>query len=222
MLTRLRILAQAGRSPRIQAVGGLDARLTGADTVHVIGTAATPLGGDTIEITLCVGPGAVLRVRTVAAGIALPGRHALASAAHWRIDVAAGGTLDLDPHPTVIAGAGQHDSAVFAEIDPAATVRIVERAQVGRAGERDGRWSGELLVNMGEVPLVHHRLELGPGTVADDLVGAPRAVVSEFRYPDTRAVQATLDFARLPLAGGGTLATWTGARLSDYAALPEE
>ena len=50
MYSRLVVVAEKGRLPRIDAVGALAARVTGADTVHIVGAAATPLGGDEIEI----------------------------------------------------------------------------------------------------------------------------------------------------------------------------
>jgi len=34
-------------------------------------------------------------------------------------------------------------------------------------------------------PLLRHRIELGAGSLADDELEAPRACVSELRYPDT-------------------------------------
>ena len=44
------------------------------DTVHLVSAAATPLGGDAINIRVVVEAGARLRVRTAAATVTLPGR----------------------------------------------------------------------------------------------------------------------------------------------------
>jgi urease accessory protein len=59
-------------------------------------------------------------------------------------------------------------------------------------------------------PLLRHRIELGSGSVADDALGTPLAVISELRYPE-----AVFDGAGtlLELASGGCLATWQGDRL---------
>ena len=80
------------------------ARRTDADTVHLVSAAATPLGGDTIRVRVVVEPGARLRVRSAAATMAMPGTATMESRASWDLEVA--GDLDLDPQPTIVAGAG--------------------------------------------------------------------------------------------------------------------
>lgn len=213
--TELRITASAGTLPRIHAVGGLAARHTGPDTVHLIGTAATPLGGDVLDITIVVGAGARLRVRSVAATIALPGRETRKSVAHWRFEVAAGGELDFDPEPTVVAGGAEHDTFTTVRLEDGARLRLRERVQIGRTGEDHGHWTGELIADVGAIPLLRHRLELGSEAITDDALSGPRALESVLTYPDDRpADTAGLDQALLPLAAGGTLFTRTGRLLT--------
>ena len=204
------IVACPGRAPRIECRGGVAVRQTGADTVHLVSTAATPLGGDVMRFRVIVEPGARLRVRSVAATVALPGPASLESHACWALDVA--GELDLDPQPTVVAGTAVHHAATAATLSDGARVRLRERVQIGRTGEWQGFWSGALRIDVDGVPLARHRVELGPGSVADDELGAPLACVSEFRYPE-----ASFDAAgvTLALARGGGLSTWQGARLAD-------
>jgi len=86
------IVARADRRPAIECAGGVAARVTEPDTVHLVSTAATPLGGDSIVIRVIVEPGARLRVRSAAATVALPGRATTESTAHWYLEVA--GELD--------------------------------------------------------------------------------------------------------------------------------
>lgn len=213
--TELRITATAGTLPHIHAIGGLAARHTGVDTVHIIGTAATPLGGDVLDIVVSVGAGARLTVRSVAATIALPGRETRKSVAHWRFDVAAGGELDVDPEPTVVAGGAEHDTFTTIRLEEGARLRLRERIQIGRTGEDHGFWSGELTADIGATPLLRHRLELGADTITDDALSAPRALESVLTYPDDRPADTTgLDAALLPLAAGGTLFTRTGRLLT--------
>lgn len=220
-------MASPGVLPRIQATGGLAARHTGPDVVHLIGTAATPLGGDELDIAVVVEPGARLRVRSVAATIALPGRATPLSHAHWSFEVGAGGELDFDPEPTIVAGGATHETVSTVHLAGDARLHLRERIQIGRTGESTGHWRGDLIADLDRIPLLRHRLELGENSPTDDALSAPRAITSVLCYPDESPARTTgLDAALLPLAAGGSLYTWTGPRLSaepvtsDVAALP--
>lgn len=216
MRTEIRIVARAGARPWSAATGALAVRCTGPDTVHLIGAAATPLGGDELDIRIVVEPGARLVVRSVAATIVLPGRTTRTSTASWSFEVGAGGELDFDPEPTVVAGGAGHRAVTTVRLAADARIRIRERVQIGRTGEDHGRWCGDLVADLSALPLLRHRLELGAGTAADDLLSAPRALCSELRYPDASpAATIGVAAALLPLAAGGSLSTWTGARLSE-------
>src|SRR5690606_418335 len=210
------IVAEAGRVAHIEARGGLAARHTGAERVHLIGTAATPLGGDHIAVTVLLGPGARLSLRGVAATLALPGRGTRASSAHWHFDVDEGGELDVDTPAVIVAGGAEHATLTSVRLAPGARLRLREQVQIGRTGERHGRWRGDLTADLDDLPLVRHRLELGAGVATDDTLAAPRALVSELRYPDERPERTIgLTAARLPLALGGSLYTGLGDRLAD-------
>ncbi|PRC46553.1 hypothetical protein C6A85_89495, partial [Mycobacterium sp. ITM-2017-0098] len=95
-------------------------------------------------------------------------------------------------------------------LSEAGSLRLRERVQIGRTGERHGFWTGSLHADVDGSPLLRHRVELGNGSFADDEIAAPRACVSELHYPraDADAMGVTL-----ALAGGGCLATWQGDRL---------
>ena len=89
MLSDVLIVARPDRVPRIECSGGVAARRTDADTVHLVSAAATPLGGDTIRVRVVVEAGARLRVRSAAATMAMPGTatmesHAPAGISRWR------------------------------------------------------------------------------------------------------------------------------------------
>lgn len=202
------IVARPDRAPLLECTGGVAARRTEADTVHLVSAAATPLGGDVIWVRIVVEPGARLRVRTAAATMVLPGTLTSQSAACWELDVA--GELDLDPQPTIVAGESRHVTATRLSVAEHGRVRIRERIQIGRSFERQGFWSGTLHADVDDSPLLRHRIEVGTDSVADDELGTPRACVSELRYPETTFEGAgTL----LELAAGGCLATWQGDRL---------
>jgi urease accessory protein len=204
------IVARADRLPRIECRGGIAARDTLPGTVHLISTAATPLGGDTISIRVIVEAGARLNLRSAAATIALPGTVTTTSQARFELEVA--GSLDLDLEPTVVAADAVHLSAVTATIDAAGTLRLRERVQIGRSDERQGFWSGALYADLKGQPLLRHRIEIGAGALADDVLSAPRACTSELRYP-AEGFDAPADATVLELAAGGVLMTWQGDRL---------
>lgn len=203
------IVARTGRRPSLECAGGVAARLTEPDTVHLVSTAATPLGGDTIAVRVIVEPGARLRLRSAAATVALPGRATTESTAQWHLEVA--GDLDIDPEPTVVAGGSRHTTSTRLSMDESGRIRLRERVQIGRTDERQGFWSGSLHADVNGQPLLRHRVELGERSATHDLIGAPLASVSELRYPEIAhdALGTVLE-----LADGGSLATWQGDRLN--------
>ena len=202
------VVATSGRVPHIECRGGIAARRTEADTVHLVSAAATPLGGDVIAIRLVVEPGARLRLRSAAASVVLPGPGTRNSHSCWTIEV--DGQLDVDLEPTIVAADARHLSEVRVQLAEAAELRIRERVQIGRTDEREGFWSGTMSADRCGVPLLRHRLELGPGSVADDVLGMPLACVSELRFPEPAPDAAGTTLA---LAGGGSISTWQGERL---------
>jgi urease accessory protein len=208
MLSDVLIVAAPNRPPRIECAGGVAGRRTAADTVHLVSAAATPLGGDTIRVRVVVEPGAVLRLRSAAATMAMPGTVTMESRSSWELEVE--GLLDLDPQPTIVAGAARHVTSTRLSVSGAGSVRLRERIQIGRSHERQGFWTGAVHADVDGAPLLRHRIELGAGSVTDDELGTPRACVSELRYPETAFDAAG---TKLELAAGGCLATWQGDRL---------
>jgi urease accessory protein len=202
------IVACAGRLPRIECTGGLAARLTEPDTVHLVSAAATPLGGDAVHVRVVVEAGARLRVRTAAATVTLPGLTTPESQAFWVLEVA--GDVDVDPQPTVVAATSRHFTSTRLALARDGRLRLRERIQIGRSGERQGFWSGSLHADVDGSPLLRHRIELGSGSVTDDELGAPLACMSELHYPDVRTQTPG---TTLELAAGGSLTTWQGQRL---------
>ncbi|MFC8182329.1 MULTISPECIES: urease accessory protein UreD [Nocardiaceae] len=224
MRTELLIVASAERSPRIISSGGLSGRLTGPDTVHMIGTAATPLGGDEMRIRVEVGKGASLTVHSVAATLALPSATTPESHSWWSFHVDDGGTLLFDPEPMIVAADARHHSRTDVRFSDSGSIHIRERIQIGRAGERAGSWCGTVVSDVdcggGRIrPHLRHRVELGAGTSGHDVISAPMAMSSTIRFPDDRSPEAGRSWVRMPLAAGGTLSTATGSRI-DTLALP--
>ncbi|MFI8565991.1 urease accessory protein UreD [Rhodococcus sp. NPDC078407] len=215
MHTELSIDASLHRSPRITSVGGLAGRQTGRDTVHLIGTAATPLGGDTISVRISVAAGAHLEVRSVAASLAMPGMQQRHSSAQWHFEIGAGASLIFDPEPMVVVSDASHSVVNTVELQQDSTLWLRERTQIGRVEEASGRWSSAMRCDVGGKPLLRHRVELGEGSIAHDVLSAPLSMSSTLQYPDARASAVDLGggTVRLALAGGGSLSTSVGRRL---------
>ena len=137
MHSEVLLVASGNRLPRIQCRGGIQARCTLPDTVHLVSAAATPLGGDTIDIRVIVEQGARLKLRSAAAAVALPGASSLTSHARWEIEVT--GSLDVDLEPTVVAAAARHVSRVALFLHDDGRVRFRERVheEPGPHGSRD-------------------------------------------------------------------------------------
>ncbi len=212
MHSEVLLVASSNRLPRIACSGGIQARCTAPDMVHLVSAAAIPLGGDTINIRVVVETGAVLKLRSAAATVALPGAKTLTSHASWDIEVS--GSLDVDLEPTVVAADARHLSTATLVLRDDGRVRFRERVQIGRCNERAGFWSGSLWADRDDRPLLRHRMELGAGSVADDSIAAPRATISELCYPTTEFTDMPATSTVLELAGGGTLSTWQGDRLA--------
>ncbi|ERG69339.1 urease accessory protein UreD [Segniliparus rugosus] len=186
MRSRLRVEAVAGRVPRWRSEGAFTVRLTGPDQLHIVSSAAGPLGGDEVAVEIQVGEGASLTVRGVAASVALPGAEAHRSSWSWDLDIAQGGRLLLDPQPVIVAGRAAHHGATVLRLAAGASAVVVEQAQIGRTGERNGTWRGSLSVDLDGEELLRHSVGLGEGSATWDEFFAPAALESVFRYPDDR------------------------------------
>ncbi|MEU5881499.1 urease accessory protein UreD [Spirillospora sp. NPDC047279] len=205
------------RLTRIRSDGPLALRET-ADALYLVGAAAGPLGGDDFALSLEVGAGARLAVRSVATTLVLPGDGE--SRMTVRAEVGAGGHLDFAPEPTVAAAGCDHRSAAGISLAEGATLRWYEELILGRHGERPGRHTGRFDVTLGGVPLLRHELRLtDPSTFGSRAVlGDAKAAGSVLLVAPglTRTPYTAEGLAVLPLAGPGVLVTAVAA---DSAAL---
>jgi urease accessory protein len=182
------------------------------EAVYLVGGAAGPLGGDSLRLCVDVGAGAMLRIRSAAASIALPstldGPSALGDASAesvLRVDatVGAGGCLEFMPEPVVVADGARH--RVEFCISLAADARLVLREEIilGRHGERGGACVCRLLVDLGCAPLLRQEVAVS-GT---DEVSLGPAVLAGHRA-----------FGSLLIVGPGNLPAASGAAASVAAA----
>jgi urease accessory protein len=209
--TRLTVLR--GESPLLPRRTG--ARSGAGVTVHLVGGAAGPLRGDDLRLTLVVGPGAELTVRTVAAQLALPGRPGLPQS-RLTIDatVAAGGALRWLPEPLIAAAGCDHRTVTRVEVAEGGALLWRDDLVCGRHAEPSGDVRTETTIRYGGRTLYRHDLALGPHSPGWDgaaVLGDARAIGTVVTIPAaTTGPSPTDQAAVMALAGPGSLATATG------------
>ncbi|MGW1450522.1 urease accessory protein UreD [Micromonospora sp. NPDC002411] len=180
----------------------------GVATVHLVGGAAGPLAGDDLRLEIEVGAGAAVRVHTVAAAIALPGRPGAVSRMTVRAVVHAGATLHWLPEQLVAAAGCAHLAESRVELAAGSSLRWRDELLCGRYGESPGGAVVHTQVDYADRPLLRQSLAVGPhapGWAGPAVLGGAPAtgsllVVDESRPVEPAAVDGTV--ARLPLAGG--------------------
>ncbi len=183
----------------------------GPVTVHVVGSAAAPLGGDDLRLSGEVGPGAELVLAGVAATVVLPGASGEPSRAVVDLRVADGGSLAYLPEPTVVTGRALHTAELRATLSGAARLHCRETLVLGRADERPGTLVSEWHVVRDGVPLLRQRLSVGDPALDASPAGQAghRVLATDLRVGD-QDVPAPVSgdwWSLVPLAHGGTLAT---------------
>ncbi|MDR6594586.1 urease accessory protein UreD [Saccharothrix longispora] len=179
--------------------------------VHLVGSAAAPLGGDVLEVTVEVGPGAALSLRAIGATLALPGQHPGPSRTSMTFQVADGGRLEYLTEPTIVAAGADHHADLRADLAADARLRCREVVVLGRSGERPGRFRGDTQVRRDGATLLCQGLDLGD----PDLDACPaylaghRVVATELLVGDAGPPEPVVGdwWSLVPLPHGGSLAT---------------
>lgn len=214
--------------PVLQSAPPLTLRQTGPHTVHLISTAAGPLGGDHFELNLDIAAGTTLEVASVASTLVLPGDGK--SLMRVTARVADGATLHFLPEPTVLAAGCDHRMEVSLTLEGNAQVWWREEIILGRYGEAPGRCHTRFDATANGRPLLRQELTTGDARFATSpavydsatcigtllLAGAqsrpartprPSGAQSHSAGPHTHnGISHVADgVAVLPLAGPGTL-----------------
>jgi urease accessory protein len=192
----------------IRAGGHFAARQTAAGVIHLVGTAGGPLGGDEVTISVHLGPGACLAIRSAGGTVVQPGARRPDSRIRTLITVDDAAQLDLAPEPTVICRACEHEASTVVELSGSGQVRLLERVLLGRTNEPGGNWVGRTWLSRDGRPVLRH-------TIRSALIGADGTrVISTLLHSEPQAVPATWgSAAAMPLAAGGLLVTATGTAL---------
>ncbi|HUR05803.1 MAG TPA: urease accessory protein UreD [Nonomuraea sp.] len=148
--------------------------------MHLVSTAAGPLGGDRLELDLDIAPGTSLEVGSVASTLVLPGDGESVMVITAR--VGAGAALRFAPQPTVLAAGCFHRLVVRLTLAAGAHVFWREEILFGRYGEAPGRCHARFDATYDGRPLLRQEY-----TVGDPALDASPAV-----YGDARCVGTTL------------------------------
>ncbi|GAA3139754.1 urease accessory protein UreD [Nonomuraea salmonea] len=190
---------------RLASAPPLTLRQTGPHTVHLVSTAAGPLGGDRLRLDLRVAPGTTLELGSVAATLVLPGDgpSTMVVTGH----VGAGATLRFVPEPTVLAARSDHRLHVRLTLEEDATVLWREEIVFGRHGEPSGRCHARFDATRDGVPLLRQEFTVGDPTVdgSPAVYGNARCVGTTFMTAQAPAAAVAEGIAVLPLAAPGTL-----------------
>jgi urease accessory protein len=219
-----RIEAVAGpdgttRLPVLSSQAPLVLRRT-PSAVYLVGGAAGPIGGDQLSLWIAVGPGALLRMRTAAASIALPGLDGAESVLRVSVSVGAGGRLEYLPEPVVVSKGARHATLVSVTLAAGASLVLRDELLLGRHGEAGGAARTVLCVDYAGRPLLRQAVEvsgsdpvaLGPAmlsrhrAVGSLLLAGPAADDGGAEH-GAGAGRATPERAVMPLPGPGVLVT---------------
>jgi urease accessory protein len=174
----------------------------GEPVVHLVNSAASPLGGDDLTLTVRVGSHACLTLAGVAATVALPGPHGEKSRTTVHFELGDGACVSYLPEPTVVTRRARHESVLTVALGADAHIRTRETVVLGRAGEAAGELTTALHVTRGTLPVVRQEL-----TVTTDMLLGKRVLATELSTSDNRETASGPRWSRTRLAAGGTLAT---------------
>ena len=190
-----------------------------AEAVYLVSGAAGPLGGDRLELRIEVRAGARLRLRTVAATVALPGRDGQGSWLNVTAEVGPGARLEYLPEPMVAADRARHHTDVTVRLAADAALVLRDEVLLGRHGERGGACRTRLAVDRdstrGCLPLLRHELDLdgadeagrGPAVLAGHRAAGTLLTVEPDGSGGAEGREGDPWVAVMTLARGGTLVT---------------
>ena len=186
--------------------------------ILVAASAAAPVGGDELDLSIRVGSHARADIGSVAATMVWPGPDGRASSMHTACTVADHGHLDLRLEPTISVNRSRHRASTLVQLVGTATCHVVEEAVLGRTGECSGLLDLSLRVERDGVPLVHHDERFGPdiaGALSSVSVGSARYVLAAVTVgPPAGGADVSVDGDRaaawLPVADDAVVVIATG------------
>jgi urease accessory protein len=187
----------------------------GALHLSWVNGAASPVGGDSLMLSVTVLAGASLVVRSTGATLAHPGARGAGSQTRTSITLYDGARIDWWPEPIVPIAGCRHRATTEVAADETATGRIVESVVRGRCDELPGDLALHQRVTVGGLLVLDHEVHLGARVHASPgASGTRRAMLSALRLncdgaPVTH-VGDDRSAARFPLGVGASLLTAIG------------
>jgi urease accessory protein len=206
-----RVVAETDGFPVLASDVPLVLRRT-ADAIYLVGGAAGPLGGDDLSLSVDVREDALLRLRTAAASVALPGPGGRESVLRVTAAVGAGARLEYLPEPLVVADGARHHVRIEVTLAEGATLLLRDEVILGRHAESGGTCRTTLRVDYAGAPLLRHEVvvsgtdpvSLGPAMLAGRRAFGSLLFAGPGSYPPARVSDG---LAVMPLAGPGVLVT---------------
>ena len=219
MIAALEVGVDGGRVTRLAAEPPLAAKVLagplGPELV-LVGAAASLLEGDRLSVSIRVGEGASLVVRTAAATLAHPCPGAGTTSYDVDVELAAGARLAWLPEPLVACAGCRHTGRSRLRLAEGAVAVWADSLALGRTGEQPGQVELRLDADLAGKPLLRDGLRAGPQAPGWD---GP-AVLDRARHVGTLAIlgeDAAID-GGMALAGPGTLVRVMGAAAAGVAA----
>lgn len=199
------------RLPVLRSQAPLVLRRT-PDAVYLVGGAAGPIGGDSLELRIDVRDGAALRVRTAAAAVALPGPDGRESVLTVSATVGQGGRLEYLPEPVVVCAGARHATIIRVTLAEGASLLLRDELLLGRHGEQGGASRTSLLADYAGRPLLRQALAVSgtdPVSLGPAILAGHRAVGTLLLVDPARSASpgGDAEVAVMPLAGPGILVT---------------
>jgi urease accessory protein len=182
----------------------------GPATVHLLGGAAGPLGGDDLRLEIVVGEGAALRIAGIAASVALPARSGAVSRMTVTAQVATGGELHWLPEQLIAARDCHHLSLSNVELAEDARLLWREELICGRHGEPPGDMTISTSVTYAGKPLLRQALQVGPAAphwAGPGVLGGAKTTgcllgVNTGSWPASTPANQAENAVRMPLGTG--------------------
>ena len=130
--------------------------------LHLVGTAAGPVGGDQLTLEVTVASDASLTLRSVAAQLVLPGPTPAASSLRLVVRVGRGARLHWLTEPTIVVAGADHRIDTTIELDTGAELVWRDEVVLGRHKEPGGSLRQRLRVERAGRPLLCTEVALGP------------------------------------------------------------